>query len=271
MLLRMDFVLIPMVSAAVAAITLISGFGLGTVLMPVFALFFPIEIAIAATGVVHFMNNLFKLALVGKHAGRDVVLRFGIPAVIAACVGAGLMAMLTDVPPIARYRVAGVHAEITTLKLTTALLLAVFAGLELWPKYQTLSFPPNALPIGGMLSGFFGGVCGMQGALRAPFLLRAGLSKDAYVGTANVISTIVDCARLVVYALGLAWLSQNRDYSVLTEARTIWLVAAACLSGFAGAYVGKRYLQRFTLRGIRVLVSVMLFALALVMGAGLLH
>lgn len=57
-----DLFLIPLLAACIAAITLLSGFGLGTVLMPVFALFFPIEIAIAATGVVHLSNNLFILA-----------------------------------------------------------------------------------------------------------------------------------------------------------------------------------------------------------------
>ena len=44
---------------AVAALTLFSGFGIGTLLMPVFAIFFPIEAAVAMTAVVHLSNNLF--------------------------------------------------------------------------------------------------------------------------------------------------------------------------------------------------------------------
>ncbi|GAB4339479.1 MAG: hypothetical protein Kow0010_27570 [Dehalococcoidia bacterium] len=62
----MKFILLPILAALVAAVALLSGFGLGTVLMPAFALFFPIEVAIAATGVVHLSNNLFKLVLVGR-------------------------------------------------------------------------------------------------------------------------------------------------------------------------------------------------------------
>jgi uncharacterized membrane protein YfcA len=99
----MDFVIIPLVSAAVAALTLVSGFGLGTLLMPAFAMFFPIEIAIAATGVVHVINNLFRLAVVGKWAKRDVVLRFGVPAIIAAFIGAALMTVMADVSPLYTY------------------------------------------------------------------------------------------------------------------------------------------------------------------------
>jgi len=41
-------------------------------LMPVFTVFFPIDIAIALTGIVHFSNNLFKITLVGKNADKVV-------------------------------------------------------------------------------------------------------------------------------------------------------------------------------------------------------
>jgi len=36
--------------------------------MPAFALFFPIEVAVAATAIVHLANNIFKGGLVGKKA-----------------------------------------------------------------------------------------------------------------------------------------------------------------------------------------------------------
>jgi uncharacterized membrane protein YfcA len=264
----MDFLIIPLVSAVVAALTLVSGFGLGTLLMPAFAIFFPIEIAIAATGVVHFINNLFRLAVVGKWAKRDVVLRFGIPAAIAGLIGAALMTYMADVSPLHTYRLGDIEAEITWLKLVIAVLLAGFAALELWPKYQQISFSRKALPVGGALSGFFGGISGMQGALRAPFLLRAGLSRDQYVGTANVISTIVDVARLIVYAIGFAWLAQKGGYEALSEWRTLWLVGAACMAGFLGSYFGAKVVKKVTLRTIRVLVAVLLFASALALGIG---
>ena len=55
-------------AAALAAsmISLFSGFGLATLVMPVFAVFFPIPVAVASTAVVHVLNNLFKLVLLGK-------------------------------------------------------------------------------------------------------------------------------------------------------------------------------------------------------------
>lgn len=265
----MDFVLVALLSAALGAITLVSGFGLGTVLLPAFAAIFPIEVAIAATGIVHFVNNLFKLGLVGRFASRSVVLRFGIPAVIAAAVGAGLMSLIADIPPLAVYNVAGIEARITGLKLVIAALLATFAALELSPWYRRLAFPRSMLPVGGTLSGFFGGISGMQGALRAPFLLRAGLDRDQFVGTANVISTIVDAARLAAYAAGFTWLARTRDYAVLTEPRTLWLVGFACAAACVGSVAGSRLLNKVTLHTVRFIVAALLFLAAAALGAGI--
>ncbi len=66
----------------VSGITLFSGFGLGTALTPVFALFFPLEIAIAETAVVHLANNIMKGVIVGRFADVRVTIRFSIPAII---------------------------------------------------------------------------------------------------------------------------------------------------------------------------------------------
>lgn len=266
----MDFVLLPTLAAALAAVTLLSGFGLGTVLMPVFAIFFPIEVAIAATGIVHLSNNLFKIALVGKWASVPVCVRFGVPAIVAAFVGAGLLAALAPTEPLHRYTIGGYVATITISSLLVGVLLAVFAALELMPRYQRLTISPRLLPLGGALSGFFGGLTGMQGALRAPFLLRAGLSKEQFVGTTAVVSTGVDVARLVVYALGFAHLARMSDHSVLSQPRVIALVGLTSAAGCLGTWLGKKFIRTTTMTTVRTLIAAMLFTLAALLAAGIL-
>ena len=44
-----SYIIVCGTSLIVAGLTLFSGFGLGTLLMPAFAIFFPVEVAIAAT------------------------------------------------------------------------------------------------------------------------------------------------------------------------------------------------------------------------------
>jgi uncharacterized membrane protein YfcA len=51
------FVLVGAAAMAVSALTLFSGFGTGTLLMPVFAPFFPATVAVASTAVVHAANS----------------------------------------------------------------------------------------------------------------------------------------------------------------------------------------------------------------------
>jgi uncharacterized protein len=71
---------LPIIIAFFASIlTFFSGFGIGTIMLPVFALFFPLEIAIVMTGIVHLLNNLFKALISGKDFDKKVVLKLGIP------------------------------------------------------------------------------------------------------------------------------------------------------------------------------------------------
>ena len=62
----MEYIVVPVVALFASGLTLFSGFGLGTLLLPAFVLFFPADVAIALTALVHFLNNLFKLYLMGR-------------------------------------------------------------------------------------------------------------------------------------------------------------------------------------------------------------
>ncbi|OGA55934.1 MAG: hypothetical protein A3F74_03630, partial [Betaproteobacteria bacterium RIFCSPLOWO2_12_FULL_62_58] len=182
----MSYLIICVAAFAVSGLTLFSGFGLGTVLMPAFALFFPVPTAIAATAVVHLANNLFKVGLVGRHADWSVVWRFSIPAALAAIAGASLLAWFADLPALASYTFAGQPREVSAVKAVIGALIVLFAALELWPWFARLAFSARFLFVGGLLSGFFGGLSGNQGALRSAFLIKAGLAKEAFVGTGTV-------------------------------------------------------------------------------------
>ncbi len=255
----MEIVIISIVAFLVAILTFFSGFGLGTILTPVFMLFFPVELAIALTGVVHFLNNIFKIVLVGRKADKAVVLRFGVPAVLMAFAGAWLLLRIPDVEPLFSYEVSGKLFEVYPVKFLISVLLLIFALMDLMPYFSKLQFGREKLPLGGALSGFFGGLSGNQGALRTAFLIKAGLSKEAFIGTAVVVSTFVDISRLSVYATGF-------KQSGLTDNLT--LVICATLSAITGAYIGNKLLKKVTLRSLQFIVAVMLIGIAVALGAG---
>lgn len=132
--------------------------------------------------------------------------------------------------------------------------------MDLIPYFSKLQFGKNKLPIGGAMSGFFGGLSGNQGALRSAFLIKAGLSKEAFIGTAVVVSAFVDFTRLSVYATRFT-------KSGLTENLT--LVIIATLSAIAGAYIGNKLLKKVTLHFMQILVAVMLIILSVALAAGI--
>jgi uncharacterized membrane protein YfcA len=261
----MSYLIICTVALFVSALTLFSGFGLGTLLMPAFALFFPIEVAVAATAIVHLVNNIFKVLLVGKKADFSVVLKFALPAAAAAMMGALLLNTMAGAEPIAQYMLAGRTCSITTVKLVIAFLILAFALLEIIPGFEKLSFDPKYIPVGGALSGFFGGLSGHQGALRTAFLIRAGLQKEVFIGSMVVSAVVVDVSRLIVY--GSTFFS--RDFSILTEKGGIGLVVAGSLAAFLGAFIGSRLLKKITMRAIQLTVGILLFVLSIALGAGL--
>ena len=259
----MSIIVISIAACAAALLTFFSGFGLGTLLMPVVALFFPIEVAIAVTAVVHLANNVFKLSLVYRQIDKAVFVRFGFAAMVAAFIGAMLLRWLIDIPAIAQYQLADSVIQISPVNLVIGLLILCFVAVELTPWFTRKTMPQHWLPVGGVISGFFGGLSGHQGAFRSMFLLGAGLEKAAFVATGVAIAVAVDVVRLSIYGLGFA---STADSSVSGQ----WpLVALATASAFAGTVLARRLLEKVTMAFIRYSVAVLLTLVGLGMISGL--
>ncbi len=256
----MDYIIICTAAVITSALTLFSGFGLGTLLMPVFAIFFPIEMAIAMTALVHLFNNFLKLAIFGKHSNRSVLIKFALPAIVAAIVGAYVLTWFSEIKPLLVYEFGSRVAEISPVKLMIAVFIMIFSLFEILPKLQRFEFDNRYLVVGGTLSGFFGGLSGHQGALRSAFLARSGLTKEAFIGTGVTIACLVDLVRISVYSTHIA----------LTDAfDNIPLLTVATLSAFLGVFLGGRLVEKVTMRTIQAMVSILLFILAIGLGTGI--
>ena len=257
----MELFWVSLAALLASCLTLFSGFGLGTLLMPVVALFLPVEVAIAVTAIVHLANNLFKLALVGKKADRSVLWRFGAPAVIAALLGAWLLNALSGLPTLFEYQWLGRAFAVSAVKFIIGVLILAFVWLELSPTFAKKTFDARYLPVGGVLSGFFGGLSGHQGAFRSMFLLKSGLDSQRFIATGVVLAVLVDVARMLVYG----W-----NFSTNTVTIQWAMVLSASLAAFVGAYLGAKVLHKVTLRTIQRVVSVLLILIGLGLVTGLL-
>jgi uncharacterized membrane protein YfcA len=261
-----NYLLVAACAFLAAGLTMYSGFGLGTLMLPVFAVFVPVEMAVVATALVHGANNLFKVTLLGRHADREVVLKFGLTAIVAAVLGAMALGWIAQSS-------AGVTIElndnavsnITPPKLVIGLLMIGFALFDLMPRFRNLQFDRKYLPLGGLLSGFFGGMSGHQGALRSAFLAKASLTSEGFVGSNAVIGFLVDLTRISVYVALFASAEKN------LASFTAWpLVIIGSLAAFSGVLVARRYLRKVTMTSIRTLVGVLLFGVGLALISGVL-
>lgn len=256
----MNLLIIGLTAAMASWLTLFTGFGLGTLLTPIFILFFPVPVAVSLTAMVHFLNNLFKLVLVGRFADREIVFKFGFPAIAAAFAGALALGGLARVHPLAAYSLAGFHAEVSILKMVISGLLIFFALADIFPFLERFQFTKKHLVLGGFLSGFFGGLSGHQGALRSSFLIRCNLSKQVFIGTGVVIACLIDASRLTVYG----W-----ETLPMLTGEHLPVILTAVLSAFSGAWLASKHTEKIKTETIQTLVSIMLILIAIGLAVGL--
>ena len=252
----MESLIITLCAFLASLLTFYSGFGLGTILMPVVALFFPLPIAIALTAVVHLLHNLIKTGLLWSAINWKVAVRFGSAAGVAALIGAWILTKLSSLEPIHEYTLFSLHGKISILGLTIGVLLITFATLETVPKRWQI----KNLIVGGMLSGFFGGLSGNQGAFRSVFLVNAIQEKKTFIATNAVIASVVDLLRLTIYSVGFS--------SLLSSVPNLFL-GSAVGGSIAGIILGMFFLPKISMELIQKIIIVMLYLLGLLIGIGL--
>lgn len=252
-------ILIALVSFGASMLTFFSGFGLGTMLLPVFCLFMPIELAVLSTALVHILNNILKFILIRKLLDKSVLLSFGLSAVFAAFLGAMLQNALGSGGIENEVLLFNNSFRVDVLSMVIGGVMILFALLDFIPWSKNLSFGKRHFVAGGFLSGFFGGFSGHQGALRAAFLAKSNLSAEIFISTSICLSLFIDIVRIPIYFV-------SNESSVIGFWKTILL---ACVFAFLGSFIGKRMFTKRKIRNVRFIVAAFLFFMGIGMILGL--
>jgi hypothetical protein len=177
------------VYAAVAAITGtaagIVGAGVDSVLTPLLSLQIDMRDAVLAVSAPHLTFNAMRCFSARKHIDRRILKRFGVTSAAGALAGA----------------LAHQAVSSKAITVTFALLLIVAGLFGISGASDNVKFGKRGAYLGGAASGFFGGLTGEQGGLRAAALLGFDIGKEAFVATATAAALIVDAVRIPVYAV----------------------------------------------------------------------
>tara|TARA_B100000459_G_scaffold136641_1_gene93341 strand:- start:1480 stop:2229 length:750 start_codon:yes stop_codon:yes gene_type:complete len=208
-----------------AALTVPAGFGLATMITPVVFLWLEPHEAVAVVAIVHGSHNAWKLKALRESVNYSSVRRFGWALIAGALIGAFLNTIVDAEP----------------LLLLVGVALVVLPLLSVTERWTRFRLPETEDRIGGFGSGFFGGLTGHQGALRAMFLQKRLPDKAEYAATAALLALVVDVTRIPVYVALGGWQILDAGFLI------VGLVIAAIL----GVQLGKIWLKRWKSKSIR--------------------
>ena len=211
-----------LVVAAVAmlagAIAAVAGAGVGSLVTPALSLRIDIRDAVLAVTAPHLVFNALRCWSVRTSISGKIFRQFGLTSAGGSLTGALFQHSVSS------GWITGIFA-----------VLLIIAGLfGVTGLVDRVKFGRRGAYVGGVLSGFFGGLTGEQGGLRAAAMLGLGCPKETFVATATATALVVDAVRLPIY-LATRWDDVPR---VIAPA------AAGVVGVVTGMFIGNRLLAR---------------------------
>ena len=232
----MIFALIIAVGSILAgAIASIAGFGIGSVLTPLFAVRVGTQLAVATVSIPHLFATALRFWRLRAHVNRRALGSVGLTSAVGGLAGALLHT----------------YSSNRSLAIVFGVLLLFVGVSELTGLARRMRFGGPVAWIAGAISGVFGGLVGNQGGIRSAALLGFDLDRQAFVATATAIGLVVDGARMPVYfATQMAAIAR------------VWpLVLIATVGTLAGTMLGVRTLRRIPETVFRRVVAILLLLL----------
>ena len=175
--------LIVIAGIAAGGVASVAGFGIGSLLTPVFVTQVATQVAVAAVSIPHVVGTAARFWLLRGQVDRHLLVRFGLTSAAGGLTGALLQ----------------IRTGSAGLTILFGSLLLFVAASELTGLSKRMRFRGAAAWIAGALSGLLGGMVGNQGGIRSAAMLGVDVPRQTFVGTATAVALIVDGVRLPVY------------------------------------------------------------------------
>jgi uncharacterized protein len=210
----------------------IAGFGIGSLLTPLFAARIGMPAAVAAVSIPHAIATAVRCWRLRRGIDWRILRTFGVWSAAGALAGALLYTRFSS--------------RTLTIILAILLLATALAGLTNWMR--RLHPTPSGSGAFGFASGLFGGLAGNQGGLRAAALFAYQLAPLTFVATSTAAGLLVDAARMPVYVV-------RAGPGLLEHAVAIGVASVGVL---AGTFLGERMLLGMSADRFRKTVSALI-------------
>lgn len=207
-----------LVSVFSGATATVVGFGIGSLLTPLFSTRLELDLAVAAVILPHAAATAIRCFRLRRFIEWSIVRSFGLTSVAGALLGGYLY----------------LHLTLSALREALGLLLLLTAVVELSGLTKRWRPQGVAVSLFGAISGLFGGMVGNQGGLRAAALVSFQLKPEQFVATATAIGLLVDAARLPAYA----WKVGAELFPLAP------LIVLATFGTITGTFFGEKILHR---------------------------
>jgi uncharacterized membrane protein YfcA len=222
-------------------IVAVSGFGIGNLLTPILAIKFGGKVAIAAVALPHLIGTTLRFMFLKTKIDKKIFIYFGITSAIGGLIGALL------------------YWKTTSQALTFIFgIILIFASLMEFSGFlRKIKIGKNTALMGGLLSGFLGGLVGNQGGIRSAALLSFDMDQKAFIATATAtaIGLIIDAVRIPIYVV--------TQYSKITKA---WASIFLTIIGvIIGTLLGIKILKIIPKNIFKTVVAILIFLLGILM------
>jgi uncharacterized membrane protein YfcA len=214
----------------------VMGMAGGMLLLAVMLLRLEPAVAIPVHGIVQLVSNGSRAVFLRRHVKWNAVWRFAWPLLPAGALGIWLLAYVPA---------SGSRIAIGAFVLASTWLKSFFSiGKGDGAK--------RALPVGGVLVGFFSTLVGATGPLLGPFVLALELDSQSIVATLAACQIFQHASKVTLFGL--------RGFDI---AGYLLPCSLLCACAVLGSAIGTRLLDRIPEKQFKLTVRIVLTALAL--------
>ena len=232
-----EIIYIALLTLLASIIGTLAGFGISTIMVPILLIVLPLPQTLLLVGIIHWLNDIWKMLLFWEGIRWKLFLAFGLPGIFASFIGSSLSLKIPR--------------EILSRAL--GIFLIAYVLFIIFNRAFKLSQKLSVAISGGALTGFFAGIFGIGGEINAVALSAFNMDKAVYIATAGAISFVIDSTRIATYIKGGIGIEP-----AIVSGFLIFIPAS-----LIGAMIGKRGIEKIPQEKFRNVVAVFIFLLGL--------